>query len=64
MIGGLVQESTFESERKVPILGDIPILGYLFRSTSSQTTKTVLDFLITPRIIQGPQGLPLGGIGF
>lgn len=65
VVGGLVQESTFDSERKVPILGDIPILGYLFRSTSSQTTKTVLDFLITPRIIQGPQGLSLGsGIGF
>ena len=65
VIGGLVQESTFDSERKVPILGDIPILGYLFRSTSSQTTTTVLDFLITPRIIQGPQGLPLGGgVGF
>ena len=56
VIGGLVQESTFDSERKVPILGDIPILGYLFRSTSSQTTKTQLEFFITPRIIQGPRG--------
>ena len=62
VIGGLIQESTFESERKVPILGDIPILGYLFRSTSSQTTETTLAFHITPRIIQGAQGMTSFGL--
>ena len=62
VIGGLVQKSTFDSERKVPILGDIPILGYLFRSTSSQTTETTLAFHITPRIIQGAQGMSSFGL--
>ena len=52
VIGGLVAESTFESETKVPILGDIPILGYLFRSTSENTSRTELIFVITPKIVR------------
>ena len=53
MIGGLVTSSTFDFTTQVPILGDIPILGYLFRSTSTTTEKTTLEFHITPRIIRG-----------
>eukprot|EP00904_Undaria_pinnatifida_P001904 jgi/Undpi1/11714/HiC_scaffold_37.g14009.m1 len=52
VIGGLVSESSFESETKVPILGDIPILGYLFRSTSESTNRTELIFVITPKIVR------------
>ncbi|MBI5852991.1 MAG: type II and III secretion system protein [Planctomycetes bacterium] len=51
VIGGLVAESNFDSERKIPLLGDIPLLGVLFRSTSTQREKTVLEFHITPRIL-------------
>lgn len=51
VIGGLVAESNFDSERKIPLLGDIPLLGILFRSTSTQREKTVLEFHITPRIL-------------
>ncbi len=62
VIGGLVSESTFQTETKFPILGDIPILGFLFRSTSEQTRKTTLEFHITPTILFGPEGLHgLGG---
>lgn len=63
VIGGLVSETTFETESKIPILGDIPILGYLFRSTSTQTTRTVLEFFVTPRILRGPQGFSAEGLG-
>ncbi len=61
IIGGLISSSTFENESKIPILGDIPILGYLFRSTSRTVQKTELKFFITPRIIEGSRGLPVEG---
>jgi len=52
VIGGLESKTLFESETKVPILGDIPILGFLFRSTSTTRTKTTVEFHITPRIVR------------
>ncbi len=55
VIGGLVSTQEFEQTAQVPILGDIPILGYLFRSTSTTQSRTTLDFHITPRIVQGPR---------
>jgi type II secretory pathway component GspD/PulD (secretin) len=63
VIGGLVSRSTLRIETKFPILGDIPILGYLFRSTSEKTERTTLQFHITPRIIQGPRGFQDGAVG-
>lgn len=56
VIGGLESKNKLERESKIPILGDIPILGLLFRSTSSQEQTTSLEFHITPRIIEGPRG--------
>lgn len=52
VIGGLTSKTTFESESKVPILGDIPILGFLFRSTLTTHNDTTVEFHITPRIIE------------
>lgn len=60
VIGGLVSRSTLTNETKFPILGDIPILGYLFRSTSETTERTTLQFHITPHIVQGPRGFQEG----
>jgi len=59
IIGGLISNSTFENESKIPILGDIPILGYLFRSTDRTVQETELKFFITPRIIEGSRGTPI-----
>ena len=53
VIGGLISESTLDSESKLPILGDIPILGALFRSTTSQVQRTEVKFFIQPRIVTG-----------
>jgi type II secretory pathway component GspD/PulD (secretin) len=50
LIGGLISEGVIEIESKVPILGDIPILGFLFRSTFNQTTKNTVVFSITANI--------------
>lgn len=52
VIGGLTSQTKFESETKVPILGDIPLLGFLFRSTTTTHNKTTVDFFITPRIVK------------
>ena len=54
VIGGLIDDVTTTSETKVPVLGDIPILGWLFRDTSEATTKTNLYIFITPRVIENP----------
>lgn len=51
LIGGLKTVSQIESETKVPILGDIPVIGWLFRSTSSSRQETSVAFQITPRIV-------------
>lgn len=62
VIGGLTSDSKFESETKVPILGDIPILGFLFRSTSTTRSKTTVEFLIRPRIVTD-RGDPRSSMG-
>ena len=51
LIGGLKTRSQIESETKVPLLGDIPLLGFFFRSTSTTTQETSVAFQITPRIV-------------
>jgi len=51
VIGGLKSATKFESETKVPLLGDIPLLGFLFRSTSTSKNETTVEFHIRPRIV-------------
>lgn len=51
LIGGYYYESKNQSIHKVPVFGDIPLLGAMFRSKSDTHIKTVRLFLITPRII-------------
>jgi general secretion pathway protein D len=52
VLGGLVKDSEEFDESKVPILGDIPILGWLFKSSSVKKTKVNLVAFITPKIIR------------
>ncbi|MEZ5964771.1 MAG: type II and III secretion system protein [Planctomycetota bacterium] len=52
-ISGLLSKSTFDNVSKVPLLGDIPILGFLFRSTTKQETTQNVEFIIIPRIKYG-----------
>ena len=53
-IGGLISSTTSNSVRKVPLLGDIPLVGELFKNKEQSTTKNELVLLITPRIITNP----------
>lgn len=52
ILGGLMQERNTRSVSKIPILGDIPILGALFRFESNNSQKTNLLIFLTPRIIK------------
>ena len=51
LLGGIFQETEQDSVTKVPLLGDIPFLGYLFKSTGKTRNKTELLIFITPKII-------------
>jgi pilus assembly protein CpaC len=52
MIAGLVKNDVAESVNRIPGLGEIPILGALFRSSEFQNDKTELMFVITPRLVR------------
>lgn len=53
MIAGLMKEDIRSTTNKIPILGDIPFIGSLFRNTDNQKQKTELAIFLTPRIITG-----------
>lgn len=52
VVGGLLDKTVNDSASKVPLLGDIPVLGYLFRSNSQQVSKRNLMLFIRPTIIR------------
>jgi general secretion pathway protein D len=54
VISGLIREEKGKSVSKVPLLGDIPFLGWLFRTTSESTTRKNLLIFVTPRIVTDP----------
>jgi type IV pilus assembly protein PilQ len=51
VIGGIFEQTDRTDVTKVPLLGDIPVLGYLFKNTSSTSAKTELLVFITPRVV-------------
>ena len=57
IISGIIQDSFTKNVSKIPLLGDIPLLGALFRYTSEQKKKTNLLIMLTPHIIQEPGAL-------
>jgi len=60
VIGGLVQNDTRVEETKVPILGDIPILGWLFKSRVTRDDETALIVFLTPWIVRGADSVEGG----
>ena len=52
LLGGMIQESEQNEVSKIPILGDIPVLGFFFRNQKKEMKKEELLFMITPRIIK------------
>jgi type II secretory pathway component HofQ len=58
VIGGIYQEASSKSENKTPLLGDIPLLGYLFKRTDKSVSKTELLIFLTPYVLDG-KGKPM-----
>ncbi|HUH02768.1 MAG TPA: type II secretion system secretin GspD [Kofleriaceae bacterium] len=52
VIGGLMSDRTTSSESKIPLLGDIPLFGYLFKYSTKTKAKTNLLILLTPYVIK------------
>jgi type IV pilus assembly protein PilQ len=51
VLGGIFQQSTSNDVRKVPLLGDLPFVGYLFKNTSEILEKRELLIFVTPKIL-------------
>ncbi len=54
VIGGMIGQDTSSGEYKVPLLGDIPLLGWLFKTHTNSKEKTNLFIFITPHIVENP----------
>ena len=59
VIGGMMQERVLTSSSQVPILGDIPLIGYFFKSTTKRKRKSNLLILLTPYIVHNQMELQL-----
>lgn len=57
VIGGLIQDSENVTEEKFPLLGDIPVLGWLFKTKTKTRNKTNLMILLTPQVIKDPEDM-------
>ncbi|MEM8513705.1 pilus assembly protein CpaC [Massilia sp. MP_M2] len=63
-IGGLIRNNVTSTIKRFPFLGDVPVLGTLFRSSDFQNDRTELVFIVTPRLVkpmQSQPGLPTDG---
>ncbi len=55
VIGGLFRDVVVTSRSQIPLLGDLPLIGVLFRGTSDQTQRQEVIVLLTPHIIEEPE---------
>jgi Flp pilus assembly secretin CpaC len=54
IIGGLIKTEQTDSENKAPLLGDVPVLGNLFRAMNKEKSQTELLIVLTPKVIRTP----------
>jgi general secretion pathway protein D len=57
VIGGIIGHDATQNDSKIPILGDIPVLGWLFKTHSTTSRKTNMFIFITPRIVRNPANI-------
>jgi general secretion pathway protein D len=55
VLGGIIRQNITSTVKKIPILGDIPLLGNLFKSNSTTKGKTELLVFLTPRVVRSPE---------
>src|SRR5438128_709660 len=63
VIAGLMKDEKVGTEKRLPLLGEVPILGALFRSRDDRVAKTELIFFLTPTIISGGESVGVTGLG-
>lgn len=56
VLGGLIEDEDTVQEKKLPLLGDIPVLGWLFKNRTTRKNKKNLLVFLTPKIIRSSQG--------
>jgi type IV pilus assembly protein PilQ len=54
VLGGIFENDTLDEVSKIPFLGDLPMVGRFFRSTSRKDSKTELLIFVTPRLLKDP----------
>lgn len=64
VLGGLISKSNQKKENKVPLLGDVPLLGYLFSYNADVESTDEMVIVITPHIVKGSQGPSLQELGY
>ncbi|HPF14843.1 MAG TPA: secretin N-terminal domain-containing protein, partial [Planctomycetota bacterium] len=64
VIGGIIIDNRSETVDKIPILGDLPVLGTLFRRESNSGTRTTLYFFVTPHILDDTEFADLAEISY
>lgn len=57
VIGGLISNQSVNQDNKIPLLGDIPLIGQVFKRTVTQHSKTELLIFLTPHVVQNPDDL-------
>lgn len=57
VIGGLISNQSVNQDNKIPLLGDIPLIGQVFKRTVTQNSKTELLIFLTPHVVQNPDDL-------
>jgi pilus assembly protein CpaC len=62
LVGGLYREQTSEDEQKVPYLGDIPFLGFFFRRTVHDVSRTETVMTVRPQVARSPHRLQVKGL--
>jgi hypothetical protein len=62
IIGGLIEDDVNTEEQKIPLLGDIPLIGHVFRNTTYNRTRNELVITVTPHIVE-PGAAPLLPLG-
>jgi len=56
IIGGLIQNETAKLIKKIPVLGDLPVIGELFKTRNFVNNETELVIIITPQIVKAAAG--------
>jgi type II secretory pathway component GspD/PulD (secretin) len=61
IIGGLIEENVATTQNKIPLLGDLPVLGGLFRNNQTNSTRNELIIVVTPHVLVDGEQAPIQG---